>query len=123
MRLARLLVLDWHDGPVEAIAEGSDGESYLVRRRSELPIGSDAVYELRRLRPEAYHEARAAAEATYGPGSTPGWIIPGHRDADPTAVAHLDAVLRLATRPVNQRFGTFTGHIEDDVLVVDWRAY
>ncbi len=117
-----MLILDWFDGPVEAIAEGSDGESYLVLLQSDLPIGSDPVYELRRLSRDAYQEARAAAEALYGPGTGgPSWVIVSHPDTDPEAVARLEAVLDRAGRAVDQRVGRFIGRT-DEALVVDWRG-
>ncbi len=117
-----MLILDWFDGPVEAIAEGSDGESYLVLLQSDLPIGADAVYELRRLRRDAYQEARAAAEATYGPDTSPSWAPLFHPDADPEAVARLEAVLDRAESRVDQRVGRVIGRLHDDPLVVDWRG-
>jgi hypothetical protein len=119
IRLTSLLVLDWFDGPLEAVAQSTDGDSYAVRHVGDPPITSRSIYSLSPLAPGAFERLLGSASAAYGPANSPVWILPAPaRDAEPDPV---DRALEESLVGVPDRVGYCrTGGLLDHELDVMW---
>jgi hypothetical protein len=122
MKIERLLILDWFDGPTEAIALTSERGSLLLRLRAELPIRRDSVYELQRLRDDAYSQALSACVNAFGPATEPSWIVPCQENTATMAAQHVEVAIAQATVPTDDRTAWCTSaDLAGERLVLHWR--
>ena len=122
VKIERLLILEWFDGPVEAIARTDSGGSLLPRLRDEVPIRPESVYEVRRLDDAAYEVAFAATASAFGPTTEPVWIVPFHEDTELEATRHARAVLDAAVSPADELVATCTSaDLRGNELILAWQ--
>ena len=110
LRLSALLVLDWFDGPIEALALAPDGGSYSVRHVGEPPITRASVFEVLRLKTGSFEHARDTAVEAYGAARAPIWVLP---PAPPENDDRLRQLLSDALRPV----GALVGYCQTSALL------
>jgi hypothetical protein len=103
IHLVRLLILDWFDGPLDAIGRAAAGESYRVQHVGDPPITERSVFCLRRLHREAFEAVLDAATEAFGPASSPEWVVPARKD--PTGPDSVEALLRKHLTPIDESVG------------------
>lgn len=117
--LDRLMILDWFDGPIEALGYSErHGSSYHLCHVGVPPIGPRSVYQVRRLQPHAYPVVREVVETCFGPWSSPVRTI--HPSSDPSISDRVDGTVANHVTPVDRRVGyaqtaTLIGHALDIV--------
>jgi len=125
IRMMSLLVLDWFDGPLKAVAQSADGDSYLVRHVGDPPITGRSINQLSPLSADAFGRVHDKAIAAYGPAQSPVWILPAPasaRDAEPDDVdrALEESLVRVTDRVGYCRTDALLDH-ELDVVWLDER--
>ena len=89
IHLITLLVLDWFDGPLQAVAQSAEGDAYFARHVGDPPITDRSIYRLSPLASGSFERVLDSATAAYGPARSPLWILPVPRlgrDAEPDSV-------------------------------------
>jgi hypothetical protein len=103
IHLVRLIILDWFDGPLDALGLASNGESYRVRHIGDPPITEGSVFQVRRLGSKAFDIVLSAASEIFGPPASPEWIVPA--TADRTGSDSMDALLNDHLIPTDEDVG------------------
>ena len=103
IHLVRLLILDWFDGPLDAVGRTAAGESYWVQHVGDPPITDRSVFKVRRLDRDAFGILLDAATDAFGPVSSPAWVAPARTDQN--APDHLDALLNEQLTPIDESVG------------------
>jgi hypothetical protein len=103
IHLVRLLILDWFDGPLDAIGRAAAGESYRMQHVGDPPITDRSVFRVRRLHREAFGTLLDAATEVFGPASSPEWVVPARKDR--TEPDPIDLVLNKHLTPIDASVG------------------
>jgi hypothetical protein len=111
IHLVRLIILDWFDGPLDALGLSSTGESYRVRHVGDPPITESSVFQVRRLGSEAFGLVLNAATDMFGPPASPEWVVPA--TADRTRLDSMDALLNEHLIPTDEN----AGYMRTDTVV------
>ena len=105
-----LLVFEWFDGPLCAVALGADNQSYLAVHVGNPPITQHSVFEVWPLEADAYQRLRSAAAAEFGAHQQAVWVLPPSTaggNADGVDAAYMKACETQSAR---------TGYLQADEL-------
>jgi hypothetical protein len=121
LHLIRLLVLDWFDGPLEAVGEGVDGASYRLRHVGNPPITPQSVYRVELLPKGAFQASAELLERSFGRPTDPVWVPIW--DIEGLESEALRSALDAHLAPAEERvgYGQPAGLVGHDIQVV-WLA-